>query len=280
MLSWWVVGAVTRYVYDNEDVVLEYDGSNVLQASYTHGQGIDEPLIMERGGNSLFYHTDGLGSIVDLTDNLGAVVQSYVYDSFGNIVLQNGSLTNPFTYTGREFDSESGLYYYRARYYDASIGRFLQEDPTGLVGGINLYDYVFQNPINLVDPSGLDSYIATDPTFPGHELLVIDAPDRVGGFIVFEFVPTKRFTGIFFDVPGTVRERRFGLNEKFPFIEVPFTRIKQDPIKDKMTIERARNLKKAAESGDLRFLAIPIFGAESGELNCIGFIVGVRSGIN
>jgi len=85
-------------------------------------------LSWKEGGSSFFYHTDGLGSIVDLTDNLGAIVQSYVYDSFGNIVLQNGSLVNPYTYTGRKFDSESGLYFYRSRYYDPRIGRFLRED--------------------------------------------------------------------------------------------------------------------------------------------------------
>jgi len=148
-------GTVTRYVYDNEDIVLEYDGSNVLQASYTHGLGTDEPLIMNRGGVNSFYHADGLGSIVDLTDNLGTVVQSYVYDSFGNIVLQNGSLTNPYTYTGREFDEESGLYYYRARYYDPKLGRFLQEDPIGFAGGeLNFYSYVSNNPVNFIDPSG------------------------------------------------------------------------------------------------------------------------------
>jgi len=150
-----VGGTVTRYVYDNEDIVLEYDGANFLLASYTHGAGIDEPLIMERGGNSFFYHTDGLGSITDLTNISGAVVQSYVYDSFGKIVAQNGSLINPYTYTGREFDSESDLYYYRARYYDASIGRFINEDPIGLVGGLNLFNYVENNPIIFADPSGL-----------------------------------------------------------------------------------------------------------------------------
>jgi len=146
---------IARYVYVNEDIVLEYDGSNVLQASYTHGAGIDEPLIMNRGGVDSFYHTDGLGSITDLTDNLGAVVQSYVYDSFGNIVLQNGSLINPYTYTGREFDEESGLYYYRHRYYDPVNGRFIQEDPLGLLDGPNIYTYVTNNPINFIDPFGL-----------------------------------------------------------------------------------------------------------------------------
>ena len=151
-----VSGVVTRYILDNEDNLLEFDGSNVLQARYTHGPGIDEPLIMERGGVSHFYHTDGLGSVTDLTDATGTVVQSYVYNSFGEIVEQVGSLTNPYTYTGREFDEESGFYFYRARYYDPSIGRFLTEDPIGFAGGdVNLYGYVTNNPVNFIDPFGL-----------------------------------------------------------------------------------------------------------------------------
>ncbi len=65
------------------------------------------------------------------------------------------SVRNPFRYTGREYDAESGLYYYRARYYDPALGRFLSEDPIGLEGGINPYAYVGNDPVNNRDPSGL-----------------------------------------------------------------------------------------------------------------------------
>ena len=150
-----VDGTITRYVYDKEDILMEFDGSNSKIVSYTHGLGIDEPLIMERDGSSFFYHTDGLGSITDLTDSSGAISQSYVYDSFGNIDQQVGFTVNPYTYTGREFDPESGLYYYRARYYNAEAGRFINEDPIGLLGGLNLYGYANNNSINLIDSFGL-----------------------------------------------------------------------------------------------------------------------------
>jgi len=178
-----VNGVKTNYVYDNEDIVAEYNTSNVLQATYLHGPGIDEPIRMTRGGQDYYYHADGLGSITELTNSTGAVVQTYEYDAFGNIVEQTparrsfseggGALVNPFTYTGREFDSESGLFFYRNRYYDSSIGRFLQEDPSHQLHAngipyllptflktpqkLNSYIYVGNNPINLLDPLGLDA---------------------------------------------------------------------------------------------------------------------------
>ena len=288
-------GQTTRYIYDGEDILLEYDGANVLQAQYTHGPGIDEPLsrtVVTTGvssgvtavlastadglrgpvvddtlvvngqiflgfvsgstflpsigqpidstgshlpvasldvtaaaqsgtltvalvdtatlsGNAplylvlreqatgrvlesrllfsarltaastaqpglptviasttvpvstpvatgtLFYHQDGLGTVTDLTDANGAVAKAYAYDAYGNILESPGTVNQPYTYTGREFDQETGLYYYRARYYDAAAGRFLQQDPLGFTGGNpNLYAYVEGNPSNLTDPDG------------------------------------------------------------------------------------------------------------------------------
>ena len=84
----------------------------------------------------------------------GVLAQSYTYDSFGKQTASSGSLTNPFQYTARESDPETGLYYYRARYYDPTTGRFLNEDPTGFKGGINLYGCVGNDPINKTDPDG------------------------------------------------------------------------------------------------------------------------------
>ena len=145
-------GNITQYYYDNEDIILEVDESQNIFAHYTHGPGIDEPLIMDRGGESYYYLADGLGSVTTITDSNQNIINSYTYDSFGNIIEQTGSLKNPFTYTAREYDTESGLYYYRARYFNPRIGRFLQEDP---LWDVNLYAYVNNNPVNWIDPWGL-----------------------------------------------------------------------------------------------------------------------------
>ena len=149
-------GAVTRYVYDGEDILLEYDGANALQARYSHGQRTDQPLAMERGATLAFFQADHLGSIRQVTNAAGSIVNAYDYDAYGNFETLSESLPQPYAFTGREFDPESGLHYYRARYYDPETGRFISEDPIGFgAGDTNLYRYVFNDPVNLVDPSGL-----------------------------------------------------------------------------------------------------------------------------
>jgi RHS repeat-associated protein len=155
-------GVITKYIYDQEDILLEMDETDNILARYTHGPGIDEPIIMERNGASYYYVADGLGSIVKLVDAAGATVNNYVYDSFGNMLEKTEGVANPYTYTAREYDAESGLYYYRTRYYDARIGRFISEDPIGFWGGIDFYLYAGANPIRWLDPFGLDE-ITDDP---------------------------------------------------------------------------------------------------------------------
>jgi RHS repeat-associated protein len=134
-------GGFADYVYDGAAILLEYDGTNFLLARYTHGPGIDDAVMVERDGNSsgtfdaserFFYQTDGLGSVTELTDSTGAVARTIVYDSYGQIAQDTGGVDQPFAYTGRELDSESGLYFYRARYYDPATGKFLVGDPIGL----------------------------------------------------------------------------------------------------------------------------------------------------
>jgi RHS repeat-associated protein len=106
-----------------------------------------------------YFHTDGLGSITSLSNAAGSIANTYTYDSFGKLTASTGSLVNPFQYTARESDSETGLYYYRARYYDQSTGRFISEDPIGFhAKQINFYAYVSNTPLNLLDPTGMRSW--------------------------------------------------------------------------------------------------------------------------
>jgi|GEM_PF-5943339 len=152
---------ISRYVYDGRRLVLEYDGTNTFVARYSHGQQTDQPLAVQRAGLGFFYyHADHQGSITHLTDTSGNVANSYLYDSYGRQLNVFESVTQPFTYTGRERDAESGLYYYRARYYDPQTGRFLSEDPIGFDGfDHNLYRYVLNNPLNLNDPNGKFAFV-------------------------------------------------------------------------------------------------------------------------
>jgi len=151
-----VNGSITRYGYDGEDLALEYDGTNTFVSRYSHGPGTDQPLAVQRAGVGFFYyHADHQGSIVNLTDSNGLIANSYLYDAYGRTLTLSETILQPFTYTGREFDAESGLYYYRARNYDPQIGRFLSEDPIGFnTGEFNLYRYTSNNPLNFVDFNG------------------------------------------------------------------------------------------------------------------------------
>lgn len=144
-----------RYFYDNEDIIIEYDEQGNIGNQYIHGLGIDEPLALTTSQGTYYYHVDGLGSVVALTDSNQKVVQDYQYDSFGNLKDQKNRIKQPYTFAGREWDKEIGLYYYRARYYDAEVGRFIEKDPAGSSAGVNLYLYAKANPIRYADPFGL-----------------------------------------------------------------------------------------------------------------------------
>ncbi|MDP2938467.1 MAG: RHS repeat-associated core domain-containing protein [Candidatus Omnitrophota bacterium] len=148
-----VDGQTTYFIYDGDRIIEERDTNNTLLASYVYGGGIDEVLTMHRGPQKVYYHYDGLGSVTNLTDTSGNVVESYSYDVYG-LPNQTSQIGNRFYFTGRELDEESGLYYYRSRYYSPTIGRFLQRDPIGYYDSMNLYAYVYNNPVNWIDPIG------------------------------------------------------------------------------------------------------------------------------
>ena len=149
-----VDAVTTTYIYDADQVIAEYDANNVLVRKYVYGLGIDEPIAMATADETYYYTFDGLGSVIALADSNGDLVETYPYDVFGQPRTTSG-IGNPYLFTSRRHD-ESGLYYYRARYYNPHIGCFLQPDPAGYAVGLNLYTYCGNNPVNWTDPYGLD----------------------------------------------------------------------------------------------------------------------------
>jgi len=148
--------ATSIFVYNGANLVETVNSTGALVARYALGENIDEPLAESRSGTLSYYEQDGLGSSASLTASNGSVVQTYAYDSFGNATNSTGSLTNFLRYTGREFDVELNIYYYRTRYYDPSTARFLSEDPIRFMGDdSDFYPYVGNRAPNLVDPLGL-----------------------------------------------------------------------------------------------------------------------------
>jgi RHS repeat-associated protein len=170
-------GRTIQYLYDGLDIVQEIENT-VVSANYVRTMNIDEPLARVKADGSVrYYQQDALGSVIALTDDTGAVKTQYSYDPFGGATISGEVSDNPFQYTGRENDN-TGLYYYRARYYSPELQRFISEDPIRLRGGINFFAYVGNNPVKFIDPSGLvcvysqstGSLTCTDDIF-GYEYL-------------------------------------------------------------------------------------------------------------
>jgi RHS repeat-associated protein len=146
---------------------------------------------MQRGGTTTYYEQDGVGSVTSLTNSAGALAQTYTYDSFGNTTNSSGSLQNFFRYTGREFDPETSLYYYRARYYDPTTGRFLSEDPIHFHAGTNFYRYVNNNPVLLLDPMGTCPASQPPPSSPNSNQNLCDAVSGVLSYAGVAVIPIE-----------------------------------------------------------------------------------------
>lgn len=140
----------TTYLYDGHDIVAEL-GQNPAQ--YLRTDHIDEAIARYTAEGDHYLLTDLLGSTLILANDQGTTTTTYTYSPFGETQTQGETSDNPTQYTGREND-ETGLYYYRARYYAPGVGRFISEDPIGLEGGINRYVYVDNAPTMYVDPTG------------------------------------------------------------------------------------------------------------------------------
>ena len=225
-----VNATTTYYLHDGDQVIEERGSGNVLQATYTYGTGIDEVLTMSRASQTYYYFHDGLGSVTDLTKNTGELVESYQYDVYGQPTTSS-TIGNPYLFTGREYDQESGLYYYRARFYHPGIGRFLQRDPVGYLPDINVYRYVSNNPVNFVDPRGLDktglfqgTFFADDPLMKLMAALYLSSnPDQLSFLQGLGDLRNLGFGSNVYFSPGGSWWRRTWELVKRGYVDVNFT---------------------------------------------------------
>jgi RHS repeat-associated protein len=147
-----IAGTSTAFLYDGLNPVQELVGG-APSANILAGLNVDEFFARSTSSGSDSFLTDALGSVVALSDTAGTVQVQYGYEPYGSTIQSGSANDNSYQYTGRESDG-TGLYYYRARYYDPIVKRFISEDPIGLSGGLNSYAYVGGNPVSLVDPDG------------------------------------------------------------------------------------------------------------------------------
>jgi RHS repeat-associated protein len=149
-----------KYYLDGNQIAFVTDGGGNQMFHYLYGLNVDQVLAQDSPAGMVWALADRLGSIETITDGEGVVVDKRTFDSFGRVLSEtNPSVSFRYGYTGRELDLESGLDYYRARYYDPQVGRFISVDPMGFgAGDTNLYRYVGNSSTNATDPTGLYSF--------------------------------------------------------------------------------------------------------------------------
>ncbi len=152
--------AFTRFVYHGAHVAFETDSAGSIGLRYTYGLATDDVLaIRDAAGNHYYVVQDQLHSVRGLVKRDGTWVRSLRYGPYGAVIDSAGPPVSGwelrYRWTGREYDAETGWYYFRARYYDPAVRRFAQEDPIGYGGGSNVYAYGAGGPLEKRDPSGL-----------------------------------------------------------------------------------------------------------------------------
>jgi len=204
-------GTTIKFIYDAVDVMRDLDATGATIADYLDGLEIDNKLRQTLSGTPAYFATDHLGTTRAMTDASGTVTPSLSYDSFGNLV--SGSPTTRYIYTGREFDSDTSLMYYRTRWYDPKGGRFISEDPARFRGGVNQYIYVGNNPSVFRDPSGLERLSAYTHTWPPQTTLPkrnCDCSVRRPDFYQMQFNFSVPYTGGWGSYSPSIEMDRYG----------------------------------------------------------------------
>jgi RHS repeat-associated protein len=154
-----VATGATHIIRNGGLAIQDRDGSNTVVREYLWGAGmgggIGGLLQLRQNGAVYTYNYDGNGNVIGLLDEAGELVQQYRYDVYGMIEAQSGAIDQPFTFSTKRLDPATGLVYYGYRYYLPNLARWLTRDPIGEEGGVNLYGFVNQDPVSLVDPLGL-----------------------------------------------------------------------------------------------------------------------------
>ena len=167
-----ITASENRYfIYDEMNIIEEYvDNKSTLDKSYVYSAGVDSFVAYLKDTHTYYIHSDGNQNVIAVSDESGSTVERYSYSAYGEVTITDPAgnvrsetvVGNSHLYTSRRWIPEAGIYYYRARYYSPTLKRFLTRDPAGTVDTLNLYLYVYANPVNFVDPLGLDVEVSSE----------------------------------------------------------------------------------------------------------------------